>query len=236
MPKRKRSYAYKKRRRKVYGKRKKYRKRAPIQRLSVLNPPNKAIVRLVYHTAGNTNVTANAPMRAFHFCANGLFQPAEQNGNGQPMLFDQMMEKFDHYTVLKSFITIRFYKDSTSSNEDPNHLAAIVQDQPRAHPLDLIKYREQPGVSYCTFLGAKKIATLKRSFVASKFFGKKINADSELRGTVSSNPAEKAYFSFYCSDKEAVHDGDTSAVNPLYYEARITYLAVFTEPKKWEHS
>jgi len=223
MPKRKRSYAYKKRRRRTYGKRKKYTRRARVTRLSAINPPKKAIVRLVYHTAGNTDVTAASPMKAHHFCCNGLYDPQEAGGTGQPMLFDQCMESFDHYTVLKSFITIRFYKDTTATNEDPVYLAAIVQDEPRAHPLDLIKYREQPGVSYCTFMGDKKVVTLKRSFNAAKFFGKKINADSELRGSATSNPAEKAYFSFYCSDKEAVHDGDTTAVKPLYYEAKITY-------------
>jgi len=99
-----------------------------------------------------------------------------------------------------------------------------------------IQFREQSGVKYGLMIPGQKIKTLRAKYSAKIFHGKKhLAMDSELRGTVSSQPAEKVYASLYLSDMGGVQ-GETDQSDDLHYIAKVEYLIAYSELKRQEHS
>jgi len=242
MPKRSRSAPARRRRyrRRTYKKKRKYSRRFPrVQRISATRFPQSAIVKHVYCCDGTLAVSQNSPNKALHFHANGMYDPEDALGGHQPLLFDELSARFNHYTVLGAKISIRFYKDEkTNDDMDPTYLTIQCQDAPHQHPTirtgqNLVEYREMPGVKWATMYKNQQMVTLSSTYSASKFHGKSkhnIAGEAELRGDIAHNPTERACFSIYASDKET-NEGETDSVAALHWECRIVYTAKWTEPK-----
>lgn len=94
--------------------------------------------------------------------------------------------------------------------------------------------REQPGTAYMTISAPYTQRTLSKTFSAKKFFGKNhanIVGESELRGSVSADPSEKAYYRVTVSDIGALTLGHSDGIPLIHWEAEIFYSATFTERK-----
>lgn len=239
MPKRRRDNHIKRTRRRRPYKRAKYKRRPRRKARSTLTIPrifpDRAVVNHKYCTRGTVALTSSSPLQTVSFRANGMYDPEYALGGTQPLMFDQMTAHYDHYTVVGSKIKVRLWTDGTSvADTDPILCYLSLDDGALTPSVNLIKAREQPGGSYATSNQIGKVTTLSKGFSAKKMFGKahsNIVGESELRGSVSADPSEGAYFNLSFQDMETMFLGDTDSIASIHYEVEIYYKGVWTERK-----
>jgi len=166
------------------------------------------------------------------FSANGMFVR-------QPMGFDEMMARYNHFTVVGSKITVKAFPFvvgnvdpgmiiiTTSANEETDTTYASLE-----HLLEqrLSTGKKMVGSQGVTTAGGGTVICSAR-FSAKKFFGTKfIVGGSQYRGSSTANPTEGAFFN--------VHHHSIAANNPgaLSLVVQIDYIAVFSEPKHMARS
>lgn len=160
------------------------------------------------------------------YSATGLFDPDITGVGNQPRGFDQLMALYDHYTVLGSKIT------AWCAGESQGVFALITSDNATI-PLDSQEMLEHRMLqSWRQVAGNPSIAgqdsgrwdkfQMVGKFSSKKFFSVEDPlGEHDLRGDVSNNPAEQAYFVF--------RNGTPSAIEVVF---RIEYYVCFTEPKE----
>lgn len=163
------------------------------------------------------------------FIANGLFDPDISGSGHQPMGFDQMMQIYTTYHVVRASITVTcmaevsgaavglYLSPDTTSITDPirlieNGLMKIVH------------------LSASTGSGANRQASVSLTCDVPAYFGRRgtrsILNDDNLGGTAAANPFEGVYFGvctfcFY-----------SSAAVVVDYDVMLSYDAIFSEPRK----
>ena len=176
-----------------------YPPRVPRGKLPLLGFPKSQMVRLKY--TETINLDASAGGLASHvFCANGMYDPNITGTGHQPLYFDQYMVAYDHYTVLSSKIKVTPVNPTTASIipgaygvvlDDNNVISYTTADQiiesNQGRSFKLFGPNNVPQTSYSK--------SITKKFSARKFFHKKaIVGSSDYKGSVSSNPADKANF------------------------------------------
>lgn len=186
----------------------------------------KHTARLRYSQMVTLDPTAGT-IAAHIFRANSLFDPDQSGLGHQPYGFDQLMQWYDHYTVIGSKMTARPIPVGTP-NVTPG-VALIHLSDTLVQPFSSVDHMlESPGNSRWVTTGANPQNPMQRAvrkgFSMRKFFNKKLGED-DMQGTIASNPAEHAYF--------ILMHGDISGNDPSPYTFQVTidYIAVFTEPK-----
>lgn len=160
------------------------------------------------------------------FSANSLYDPDRTNAGHQPRGFDQLIQFYDHYTVIGAQITATF---SMTDSNTYAQIAGVCLRDGVATDNDPNDYLEQGTVRSAVVQkqsggGNSKVLTMR--FSPKKFLGRsKPLADSQLKGSSSSSPSEEAFFHCFTAPMESVNAGAVS----LYVV--IDYIAVFTEPK-----
>lgn len=195
---------------------------------SPLLPLSKTAV-LPYYDQNNFS-TGAVLAGGYVFTCNGLYDPNITGVGHQPMGFDQMMLFYEHYTVLKSKITVSFYNNS---NTDSVVVGVLIA--PDANIETVFSKLNENGMLTKKWLTPSTGTDPKVSFTLianmSKINGKKdVSSEDDFRGDVSSNPPEQTYFHLF-----AYNQGTVSVVNVLF-EVRVEYTAIFTEPRKMVQS
>lgn len=178
------------------------------------------------YAAGFSLDPSSAGSAATHvFSANGLYDPDITSAGHQPMGFDQIQAFYDHWVVIGSKITVWF--GQRNSNAYDQIISIHVKDT-SAVDTNVQTILERPlcidkMISAGNSGNSEKIVM---TLNPNTFLGRsKPLADDQLKGSVSSNPAEQCYFHVCTAPIQSV---DASAIDCY---AVLEYTAVFIEPK-----
>lgn len=192
--------------------------------------PNSYTAKLRYVEEVSLNPAA-AGIVSYVFRANDCFDPNLTGVGHQPKGFDELMSRYDHFSVIGSKIVVK-YMPNTPQAGNTSYMGVYLSDNGtrvtgHANVSDLLESRgagRYITVGDSAFSGRKN--KVYNTFSAKKFFRKKeIIGDSLYRGDVATSPTEQAYFEIYSASVGGV---DSSAINLLVV---IDYLVVFTERK-----
>lgn len=230
MPQSKRSYRIRKARRA----RRKYNKRSNRLGFRKAPMPNKFATKLRYSEYSTLNTGAGGTAAAHVVKANGLYDPNYTGTGHQPRGFDQLMTMYDHFTVIGAKISVDWSTNSSASI-GPLQVGISVKDSATTYS-DGNDYAEGRNVvsrviRSTSASGNAGYMHLSKQFSTAKFLGRsKVLADPELKGSVSADPTEGAYFHIWCAP---LSTNDEPALTIKY---RVDYLVVFTEPKQPDQS
>lgn len=185
----------------------------------------KIVTRYVENQISINPTTAGAA-DTYVFSANGLFDPNITGIGHQPIGFDQLMLMYDHYTVIGSKIKCTFVN---TDNITPAQVGISLRDVPTPE-IDIRRSIENSLCKYRTVgssgSGDSNKTVITYKFSTKKFFKKsQIIAESDYKGSISSNPTEQAYF--HCWGAPIINV-DPTAIQ-LFVE--IEYIVLLTEPK-----
>lgn len=170
---------------------------------------------------------ASGVPQPYVFRCNGMFDPNVTSTGHQPMFFDQMAALYDHYTVIGSKITVRFTPLTSGNQAVPSYAGIFINDDATVTSGTLTTLLENSLVkSKLMSYGSTKPTILTHKWGVKKYFPGSTMANSELRGTATSDPTEQStYTIFLCSL-------DTTTSVTLYAEVEISYIAVWNELKE----
>lgn len=217
MPQRKRIYASKKVSRVSRLKRLKYQSKTPLL--------TSQIATLRYSTVFNLNPVTGGIVVGHVFSANGLFDPDITGAGHQPRGFDQLMQLFDHYTVLGSKITCDFMWGSDTSAKEPIMIGINVNDDVGIENTNNYDYLED-GYTQYSMLGLTRTEPIRISNQVNplRFLGKTA-ADAECKGAAASNPTEQVLFHVFAAPMSS------SDIEPVFVNVVLEYNVKLTEPR-----
>jgi len=173
---------------------------------------------------GFVQLSSNGSKTNYNFSCNGMYDPNTSGGGHQPLYFDQLTALYNHYTVIYSEIKATFVPLLSSTT--PLAYGVLINDDTTTTPGNYNEMIEQAQVSggYTTAIQtANPMASMKWS--AKKYFGGSVLANTDLQGTVTSNPTEQSYFTCFIQPLDAL---TACAVNLI---VEVTYVAVWSEVK-----
>ncbi len=207
---------------------------SPLKALKV-GFPKKQMVKLRYASEGSMNVAVGGITNRV-FRANGLFDPDKTGIGHQPLGFDQWMQFYEHYTVLKAKITLQPLPIDTSATI-PSYFGVLLSANGTSatskssveHLLESSELSSMPiiGGLISDQTGRNKInPNFVKWYDAKKFHNKKdVTSESELRGDAASNPTEQAFFEVF---QAAIGGNDPGNTEFLVI---IDYYVEFSEPR-----
>jgi len=144
------------------------------------------------------DLTAGIGTMAVHvFSANGVYDPNITGAGHQPRGFDQLMSMFNHYTAVRGTIHVTFINYAGVAEagnvgiclRDVSTAASLVNTYLEDRHVTTALLKPVTGGNYPDPI------TLSYSFDAKKFLGRKDPmSDPDLKGSVTTNPAEAAYY------------------------------------------
>ena len=185
-------------------------------------------------------VTLNAVtgLSADHvFSANGIAKPDQTSvplNLHQPYGHDQLVNFYDHYTVVGSKCVVR----SVNNIDFPLYVGVALRDNSNPINLPASQLRETGGTRMRLMsenTGGMNNVTVTQTFSPRKFFGKakgNIVGESELRGIMAdpasdvNNPAEQGYYHCMVIPQTLTDNPSAQTI-----QVDIYYTVVFTEPK-----
>lgn len=183
---------------------------------------NSFVTSLKYFEEGPINpVTTGTSV--WVFSANGLYDPNVTYTGHQPRGFDQLMPLYDHYVVIGSKCHVKLC--TQNPGELPVTCTLALRDSATSEttPIDYIEGRN----CKFTLLPPAETHQLTMNYSPKKFFSiKDVMADDEQQGTISSMPAEQAYYHLSLTTAS----GDE--VGPICCSWYIEYIVKFIEPKQ----
>jgi len=198
-------------------------------------PVSKLIKNQLYYTYGNT-LTGIAGVTATHiFIANGLYDPDITATGHQPIGYDQLMQAYEHNSVIRSKITVGFVNNSSYAVRAGIYISP--DGTPVTDPSELI----ENGLVKHVILDAKggastdpgvsgRVKTITLDCDVAKFFGKERYSqllEEAFRGDVGANPTEKVYFMVFAFSS---HTG--TANSQVLFDATISFDSIYHEPRK----
>lgn len=187
------------------------------KRVSLLGNKTSTVFKYIEKVSLNPGV-AGVP-GTYVFSANGMYDPNITGVGHQPRGFDQLMLLFDHYHISESMIKVTFMAGASTT---ASLICGIqLQDGPTAES-DMIQALEGRNTTYVGLSrngGGAKSATLK--FNSNSFFNRNGGVDS-LRGNISSNPNDQAYFVVFAQPTYAVDAQGIDVVVELIFNADLT--------------
>lgn len=172
----------------------------------------------------------SAGVASYVFRATSLFDPDVTGTGHQPMGFDQLMNRYDHYTVVGAKLTAQFMPVS-AANLVPGLLGCLLSDTGTrvASATSISHLLEHPGrgsiANTGVLLPKDYNARVIKKFSSKKFFGKKTINENDYRGTNAASPTENAFFEVYVATVGTNNPDLTTLL------VTIDYIALFTEPK-----
>lgn len=183
--------------------------------------------KFIYEDSFSLNVGAAGTAANYVFSANGLYDPNITGTGHQPRGFDQLMTLYDHYVVIASKITI------WASLADVNN-AGIISVRlldgatTASNPNDILENRFVKTKILSPEGSGPNSSVITMKCNPNSFLGRsKPLSDPDLKGDVSNNPAEQAFFHV-----SAMPLGDGVDLSDIVCRARIEYTAVLIEPKQ----
>jgi len=181
--------------------------------------------RRLQYFASSTLLTGTATANAYVFSANGLFDPDVTGTGGQPMGFDQMMAFYNHYTVLKSKITVLCVNQTALLTPS----VGISVQGSTSVTSSIEQLIENGDIVFHSLLPAGVMgsqAKLTRGVSMKWFQG--INQpldDPNMRGDGSSNPTEQTYFQI------VAYNPFSATQATIGFQALIEFDVIFQEPR-----
>lgn len=209
------------------GYKKKRQQRAMVSTLGTgISPfPKMFKTRLRYATSIAVNPVATTGS-CLLYRANSIYDPEYAAGGHQPRGHDEMFNAYDHCTVIGSKITILLTPRSNSGI-----LAGIYVTDNNTFVLNNEELMERPGAVFKVIANNQSHPTkITRKFSTSKFFSRtrsSLLADDQLRGSLTADANELAYFGVYLN----ATDGSTD-LGQIEYQLIIDYICVFHEPSQ----
>lgn len=177
-----------------------------------------------YCTRVSINPGLSGATGAHTFTANGMYDPDITGTGHQPIGFDEMVQFYEHYTVIASKIRVLY--ENTDSNNGVVAIA-VTQQSTIGTDLELTIERGQCVYKQLNSTQDGNGTELTHQVNVKKFMGRpNILSEDDLRGTSSSNPADQVYFVVAASPVDS--SVDMGAINCFI---QIDYIAVWTEPK-----
>ena len=132
------------------------------------------------------------------FSANGCYDPNITGTGHQPLYFDQISALYDHYTALRSRITVWCTMPSGSLS---GVLSTLYIDDDTSTKSTAADAAEMPGCAIVVSNPSVAVfPKLYQSWDAAKVFGPNPQAQDSLQGTAGSNPTEQSYFILQMQD------------------------------------
>lgn len=162
--------------------------------------------------------------------ANGMYKPdATGTKTHQPLGFDQLVGiMYDHYTVIGAKCKLYFSTDGTSGSSAAYRVGCAIRDT-AGYTGSINTLIEQGRTNFKTVgpIGSDSQVIVTNKVGIGKFLGRSsVMSDPELKGSVSANPAEQAYFVCWAAGIDHINDPGA-----IYVTAEIEYMAVLTEPR-----
>lgn len=176
------------------SRKKRYVARIPtVVRLGKQAFPKQLINTLSYTELVSVNVTAGTAGLSYAWVANGLYDPNRTGTGHQPLYFDQLIALYNHYTVLRSRISVTIgYPTVVGVN---SIVGSLYLDDDNTGKPDALQAAEMPFAKSVMWKPAvDPQPTLYASFDAAKVFGGSPASNDNLYGTASSNPSEVSQF------------------------------------------
>lgn len=186
--------------------------------------PPRVTKTLRYSTDFSLTSTAGA-VNTYVFRANDLYDPDLTGSGHQPMGFDQMMQFYNHFCVLKSRLKVTF-----KNYGSVDCTVAIRQDADSTPLTTIDRILEFGGLVTAELevaggFGANKLLELALDVARLQGVSRSaITADPNLRGDASSSPVEVTYFHVAIWDAGANNQS-------VKCSAILEQVAVFTEPR-----
>lgn len=187
--------------------------------------PKQTLAKLKY--VEEVTIDATTLLAAHVFRANGLYDPSVTSVGHQPLNFDQMMARFDHFRVVGSKITVQF---AENANNTPAYCTVHLTDNGTSYSSysnvnHLFESSQTKiGIVGMIYDNDANMGKITQTFSANKFFGRDRAQQSTMVGSASADPTEQAYYEVICAPINGV---DPSAQNLL---CTIEYTAIFSEP------
>lgn len=169
-------------------------------------------------------------LQIYNFSANDLYDPNRTGTGHQPMGFDQMMNLYEQFTVVRSHIKIT----ACNYGGDQARIAVYLNPDTSASTITavmengLLETKVLAGSG--TDAGQHRVKSLELTCDVPKYFGKTydaILADPQMYGTIASSPGEQVYFTI------AVWDPfNASGDCQVGLDVTISYDSMYWEPKK----
>lgn len=195
-----------------------------------LFPIRKWLKGQLYYGPYNTLQPSVGSIGVRQFSANGIYDPDITGTGHQPVGFDQMMALYEQYTVMRAHIKVTFL----NAGSDPARVCVFLNPDTTTPTITSVMENGLIDTKLITGNGtdggAHRIATIELTCDMPKYFGKTWNdvlGNSEMYGTIASNPVEQVYFSI------AAWDPFGSAADVIVgYDVVISYDVMYWEPKK----
>lgn len=202
---------------------------------------NSEIAKLRY--VEQINIAQSSGDEVYNFRANSLFDPNLTGTGHQPMGFDQLALKYDHYQVLGSVIRITpiITGTSTSSGDAPSWVIVRTVDNSTTDytnfrdVLENQPYGRQKKLYISNYAPWGDSPALRTQKIISAYYDPKkmfglnkstLRANEDLKPLVTANPNEDAIFQI-----QAFPVGTNGTRDGIDLLVEIDYTAVFTEPR-----
>lgn len=180
-----------------------------------------------YYDRALTLTTGTSGTAAYHiFSVNGLYDPDITGVGHQPLGFDELMNMYDHYTVIGARIRVDF---QNTSAVDAVQCGILVDDG--TTPSTDTRVIIENGLGKNMILGPEGQANSSRSMVLNCNPSKRLGiskplAEKDIRGSSSANPTEQCYFGIWAADPAG------SSGHTVNFNVTIEYVSILTEPKQ----
>lgn len=188
--------------------------------------PNMATRRLRY-SSGNVVTCPSGVLTSHVFSMSGLYDPDITATGHQPLGFDDMMRFYEHYHVLYCKAKVTFM------NKQPLYRGfvalKIAPDTAKSYDYEVLVEEGRASVDFIagessSFNGTKLLTAEVNVPAVNGLTRQNFLADSNLRGTIASNPDEQTYL-HVCAWSPAGQNLDVE------FNAVLEFTAVFTEPR-----
>lgn len=181
-------------------------------------------------------------MKAYQFRANSLFDPDYNIGGHQPMGFDQMAAKYNHYQVLGARIKVKNVPMGGNSSDgyNPSWVTLKINDTATLDyddfdaMLESRPYGKQKKIFCSNYLWGNPYGLTGEKVLTAYYDPKKmfaltkssLRSEEKLKPKVTENPVEDALFQI-----QAFPLGASTLRQPINLLVEIDYTARFSEPK-----
>lgn len=163
------------------------------------------------------------------FSASSIFDPDVTGGGHQPLGRDEWAIFYDHYTVIGSKCTARFFSDTSAANTGNAMVGVMVKDNATTTntPSTMLE-QTNTYPKMLTNSSAQGAVIATKGYSAKRFFGlSNVNDNRTVVGAqFGSSPTDQAYFHVYVTPTTSSDNvGDVNVV------VTIEYLCLMTERK-----
>jgi len=154
--------------------------------------PPQLRLRHKYVEAEITFASTTGSVASYLFSCNGMYDPNITSTGHQPVYFDQTSAIYNHYTVVRSFIRVKFTHGSGASP----YLLGLAIDDDTSPASTVNTFAEQSTATMTPVNGGitTPYTVLTKSWDAVKYFGPNPMANDSLQGSGSANPSEQSYY------------------------------------------